>query len=158
MPPIREARQTGAGQMAIQIGLGTALILLSIVVGATAFWLIELLFDRASRSRRGHPRGRLLVFSMAAMIVAVAQMTLAVWLWALTFWGIGAFPDPETSVYFALVAFTTLGFGDLLLPLEWRLLGGFAAANGLLNFGLMTAFLVEVLRAFRIDQKLSRGR
>ena len=51
-----------------------------------------------------------------------------------------------------LVAYTTLGFGDILLPQEWRLLGGMASANGLLNFGLLTAMLVEVLRYVRVEQ------
>mgnify|MGYP003674721669 CR=1 FL=1 len=59
----------------------------------------------------------------------------------------------EESVYFGFVAFTTLGFGDILLPLQWRLLGGMAAANGLLNFGLLTAVIVETLRQVRRMQR-----
>ncbi|MEM9736953.1 MAG: ion channel, partial [Pseudomonadota bacterium] len=50
------------------------------------------------------------------------------------------------ALYFSVVAFTTLGFGDVLLPQEWRLLAGLSAANGLLIFGVSTAFLVEVFR------------
>lgn len=79
-------------------------------------------------------------------------MTLAVWAWALTMLVLGIFETLELSVYFALVAFTTLGFGDVLLPLEWRLLGGMAALNGLLNIGLVTAAMVEVLRQLRLQQ------
>ena len=68
-------------------------------------------------------------------------------------WFIGIFVLFEASVYFALVAFTTLGFGDLLLPQEWRLLGGICAANGLLMIGLLTAILVETLRETRLRQR-----
>jgi len=50
------------------------------------------------------------------------------------------------------VSYTTLGFGDVLLPQEWRLLSGMAAVNGLLNIGLVTAFLVEGLRQVRLSQ------
>ena len=82
----------------------------------------------------------------------MAQMTAGVWAWALTMMALGVFDTLELSVYFSLVAFTTLGFGDVLLPVEWRLLGGMAAANGLLNIGLVTALLVEALRQVRLRQ------
>jgi len=45
-----------------------------------------------------------------------------------------------------------LGFGDILLPMEWRLLAGMAAVNGLLNFGFLTVLTVEVLRRIRLAQ------
>ena len=80
-------------------------------------------------------------------------MTASVWIWAIALWVLGIFVQLETSVYFALVAFTTLGFGDILLPVEWRLLGGVAAANGLLIFGLLTAMMVETLRRTRMRQR-----
>jgi hypothetical protein len=81
------------------------------------------------------------------------MMTLAVWIWAIAFYALGVFITVEASVYFSLVAFTTLGFGDILLPQEWRLLGGICAANGLLMIGLLTAILVEALRETRLKQR-----
>jgi hypothetical protein len=72
---------------------------------------------------------------------------------------LGIFETLEEAVYFALVSYTTLGFGDVLLEKEWRLLSGMAAANGLLNFGLLTALLVEALRHIRLGQMdVRRGR
>jgi hypothetical protein len=59
--------------------------------------------------------------------------------------GIGAFDSLESAVYFSLVSFTTLGFGDIILGKEWRILSGMMAANGLLIFGLTTAVLVDFL-------------
>jgi uncharacterized membrane protein YedE/YeeE len=93
----------------------------------------------------------MLVLCVTALWVLL-QMTIAVWTWAFTFMALGVFDALETSVYFALVAFTTLGFGDILLPVEWRLLGGMAALNGLLNIGLVTAAMVETLRQLRLQQ------
>ena len=43
-------------------------------------------------------------------------MTAGVWIWALVFHALHLFPTFGACVYFTLVAFTTLGFGDLLLP------------------------------------------
>jgi hypothetical protein len=45
-----------------------------------------------------------------------------------------------------------LGFGDVLLPQDWRILAGMTAANGFLNFGLLTALLIEALRQIRLGQ------
>ena len=79
------------------------------------------------------------------------------WLWALVFLAIGAFPSLEPAIYFAIVAFTTLGLGDVVLDQQWRILSGFASANGLLLFGLYTAFLVEVMRRVRTEQMRGRA-
>jgi hypothetical protein len=79
-------------------------------------------------------------------------ITAGVWVWAFAYLWIGAFSTLEQSVYFSLVCFTTLGLGDVLLPQEWRILAGMTAANGFLNFGLLTALLIEALRQIRLGQ------
>jgi hypothetical protein len=66
--------------------------------------------------------------------------------WALTFLAVGAFDALEPAVYFALVSFTTAGFGDITLGPHWRLLSGLTTANGFLMFGWSTAYMVELIR------------
>jgi hypothetical protein len=66
--------------------------------------------------------------------------------WALTFLAVGAFDALEPAVYFALVSFTTAGFGDITLGPDWRLLSGLTTANGFLMFGWSTAYMVELMR------------
>jgi hypothetical protein len=75
----------------------------------------------------------------------LAALSLAIWIWAGFFQILQCFETLEESLYFSMVAFTTLGFGDVTLPPEWRILSGMIAANGLVLFGLNTAFLFEVL-------------
>jgi hypothetical protein len=79
-------------------------------------------------------------------------VTICVWIWALSLWSLGAFPTVEASVYFSLVAFSTLGLGDIVAPQEWRILSVMAAVNGFLSFGLLTALMVEALRQVRLAQ------
>jgi hypothetical protein len=143
----------GQKVMFIQIALGTVLMLLSILIAGASFWLMESWLMRRQRwlSRAPHRPKLILVLCIAAVWIMV-QMTAGVWAWALTMLALGVFDTLELSVYFSLVAFTTLGFGDVLLPVEWRLLSGMAAANGLLNIGLVTALLVEALRQVRLQQ------
>jgi len=139
--------------MLIQIAIGTALLIASVMIAGVSFWFFEWRLVRAHGwlTRTPH-RPKLMLVLCATALWVLLQMTLAVWLWALTFRGLSIFGTLEESVYFALVAFTTLGFGDILLPVEWRLLGGMAALNGLLNIGLMTAAMVEAVRQLRLQQ------
>jgi len=139
--------------MLLQISIGTMVILTTIVVTALVFWFIEGTVTRASPWLIRRPYSpKMAVVLLVTVVTVLIMMTLAVWTWALTFLVIGVFGDLEASVYFSIVAFTTLGFGDVLLPHEWRILGGLTAANGLLNMGLYTALLVEVLRRVRSEQ------
>jgi hypothetical protein len=42
---------------------------------------------------------------------------------ALFYWWQKCLPDAETPFYFSGVTYTSVGYGDLVLPQEWRLLG-----------------------------------
>jgi hypothetical protein len=140
--------------MFLQILIGSLLLLISIGVASLGFWIMETLLVQV-KGWLGRPPHRLKMFVVLAVVSTwiLGQITIGVWLWALTFLGLGIFEALEPAVYFALVAFTTLGFGDILLPTEWRILGGMAAANGLLNFGLLTAVLIEGMRYARVHQR-----
>ena len=139
--------------MPVQIALGSALILVTIVISGLVFLAMESLFLRFHGwlVRPPHPRRQMLVLCATALTV-LGLVTISVWIWALAFLQLGVFNNLETSVYFALVAFTTLGFGDIIIGNEWRLLGGMLAANGLLNIGMSTAILIEVMRQLRLAQ------
>jgi len=139
--------------MILQIALGSGLMVMSIIVAAVAFMFLEMFLMRSQNwlSREPH-QPKLLLVLIVTVVWILGMVTAGVWIWALALWGLKIFITIEASVYFSLVAFTTLGFGDVLLPHEWRLLGGMAAANGLLNMGLLTAMMVEVLRFVRVGQ------
>jgi len=65
-------------------------------------------------------------------------------MWASAYLWLGALSTPEEALYFSLVTFTTLGYGDVTLHEDWRLLSGFQAANGTLMFGWTTALIVAI--------------
>ena len=53
----------------------------------------------------------------------------------------------EEAVYFSVVTFTTLGYGDITLAEhDWRLLSGAEALNGILLVGWSTAILFAVFQ------------
>ena len=46
------------------------------------------------------------------------------------------------------VTYTTVGYGDLVLPQEWRLLGPVEGLTGILMCGLSTGFFFAVVSKF----------
>jgi hypothetical protein len=140
--------------MVVQLLLGSSLIFITALVAAFSWWGLEGFLARTHNWVEREPHGlKLTTVLCVAMLWTVAMTTVSVWIWAAALYTLQIFSTVEASVYFSLVVFTTLGFGDVLLPVEWRLLGGLAAANGLLVFGLLTAMLVETLRQTRMRQR-----
>jgi hypothetical protein len=145
--------------MLIQIALGSGLLVLNIAIAALGAFALETVYVRAHRWLIRPPqRPKLLLLIAGTAVFALTIITAAVWVWALAYELIGVFPTLETAVYFSLVCFTTLGFGDIILPLDWRVLAGMEAANGFLHFGLMVAIMVEALRQVRVLQIEHRRR
>jgi hypothetical protein len=65
--------------------------------------------------------------------------------WALYYFFKGAIGDLQAAFYFSAVTYTTTGYGDLVLPEEWRLLGGIEALTGILLCGWSTGFFFAVV-------------
>ena len=66
--------------------------------------------------------------------------------WAAAYWLLGALPDIRSSMLFSLGAMTTYGGSDLDLRQHWRLMGALEALNGIILFGLTTAFLFSMIQ------------
>ena len=139
--------------MFLQITIGTVLLLFNITVAAIGAMMIEATIIRLQPWLLRPPHRPRLVLLLAGVSMGVLGIiTVAVWVWAFAFLLLAGFASMEAAVGYALEVFTTLGLGDVTLPPEWRILAGMAAANGFLNFGFLTALLIETLRQVRIAQ------
>lgn len=139
--------------MVLQFLIGTGLILFTIILSGGGLWFLEIGLARRRAWLLKPPHRPKLILTLCVLALWIMlQFTVAVWSWAILFLLMGLFEGIEPALYFALVSFTTLGFGDLLLPQDWRLLSGLAAANGLMHFGVMTAFMIEGIRQVRLSQ------
>jgi len=65
--------------------------------------------------------------------------------WAGVYCLLGLLPDMETAIYFSITSYTTVGYGDVVLPATWRLLGPIEAGVGILMLGWSTAIIVTVI-------------
>lgn len=146
--------------MMFQLLLGSGLIIASIIVSVIMIGAaIELLLWFVGKLSRGSHTLESFIALGATTTWFVFVVTVNVWLWAFAYLWIGVFESLEEALYFSLVCFTTLGFGDVILPEHWRLLSGFTATAGFILFGLGTAFLFEIMsRYYREGQARRRGR
>ena len=85
------------------------------------------------------------IVSAYVLIMALAAFTESA-LWAAFYVWVGALPDFSDAIYFSLVTFTTLGYGDVTLNDAWRMLAATQAATGILIFGWSTAVIVAVVQ------------
>lgn len=129
-----------------QIVLGSTFLALCFVVEILLLtWCTVTIINRDKKwSAKG------VFFATAAPIAVslafiVATHTIQVWIWAIVWVLLEVLPDWNSAIYFSLVTFTTLGYGDIVLGEGLRIFGSFASVAGLLAFGLSTAYLVAMM-------------
>ena len=133
--------------MILQLLIGTFLIAVTVVIHAVGTitmipvirrLVIYAIGQRGEASRVG--------YTIVVVLWLFLLHTAEVWIWAAAYLHLTELPDLESALYFSTACFTTLGFGDLVLDPQWRLLSALEAANGILLFGWSTAFLFAVVR------------
>jgi hypothetical protein len=83
--------------------------------------------------------------TLVVIALLVVHLTEAV-CWAAFFSYNGCFADFNTSLYFSMTTYTTVGYGDVVLrDKEWRLLAGLEALTGSLMLCWSTVILVQVI-------------
>ena len=68
--------------------------------------------------------------------------------WATAYWQLGAIGTLEEAMFYSVDSITTRGASGLTLEQPWRTMGALEAANGVLLFGMSTAFLFAVMQAY----------
>lgn len=138
---------TGEGSlMFTNLGIGMAMLVLTTVIHAVAMkFARDLVHSHAGRLRQ-----RLRTFPLYNVLGIILLMFVAlflqVYLWALAYLLLGAIEELEQALYFSMVTFTTLGYGDVVLPAKWNLLSSIEGANGIIMFGWTTAIVMAVVQ------------
>ncbi len=130
-----------------QLFIGTVVIALTIAIQAELYSFLSHRFERLlnlARRRLGRFANTGIITTSVLFVMLVHSVN--VWIWALVYLAVGAFNALEPALYFSLVSFTTVGFGDITLGPDWRLLSGLTAANGFLTFGWSTAYMIALAR------------
>ncbi len=108
----------------------------AVVVARMMVHLINSVHLRVFNVFRAHALLLFLVFT-----VLLASHLMQALVWAIAYYLIGGFDDLATSLYFSLSSYTTVGYADVVLPQNMRLLGPLEAAIGVLMFGWSTGYI-----------------
>jgi hypothetical protein len=109
--------------------------------------IAELLLNRRGYLEQKHART---YHAIVMILVFSGILTLHITetiVWAGFYYANALFSDFETSIYFSMTSYTTIGYGDVLLPRNWRLLGVIQGVTGVLLCGISTAFFFAVMTA-----------
>lgn len=125
--------------MTIPLLIGSGILAASVVIQVLA--ILALLFFLRRRDRLGRLDENLRAATGAlsgGMLILFIGHLLQVGLWAALFVWLGEFEVYATAFYHSMVNFSSLGYGDVVMSEEWRLLGAMEASSGILMFGLST--------------------
>jgi hypothetical protein len=82
----------------------------------------------------------------AATLVAIFLHAVEAVIWAGVYMTLGALPDGKDALLYSLGAMTSYGHEKFDLAEHWQLMGALEALNGMILFGLTTAFLYGMIR------------
>lgn len=129
-----------------------ALIALTIMIHAAGVVFIALGIERIAARRVAH-RHVTQVTSLAAIAIIVGVAVSLVILhgiecfaWAYAYVQLGALPSPANALLYSVDSMTTRGASGLMLEREWRMMGASEAGDGMLLFGVSTAFLFYLMQ------------
>ena len=80
-----------------------------------------------------------------ATLLAILLHAIEAMIWAGVYLILGALPDGKSALLYSLSAMTTYGHEPFFLADHWRLMGALEALNGMILFGLTTAFLYSII-------------
>ncbi len=133
--------------------LGLSLIVLTIAIHTTAVVLVAFGLETRIRVRvdRHEPDRLRAISTMIGHIAAVALILAALHglegvLWASAYWWLGALDSFTDASVYALATMTTFEIPGLTLPSRFQMISAVQAVNGVLLFGISTAFLFAVIQ------------
>lgn len=126
--------------------VGIVLIIITILIHSLLTRYIIHLVKRKNNPKHEHliQSNEYWVSGIVLMIFLASLLESSIW--AMVYNLLGVLPDFGSSLYFSIVTFTTLGYGDITLASNWRLLASFEAALGIIVFGWSTAIVMAVVQ------------
>jgi hypothetical protein len=133
---------------------GLSLIALTIAIQALGIVAMGLVLHRIWARVSSRSLGLRHVFAILIGLIGTVGLILAVLhgveagLWAAAYWWLGAIVSPEEAMLYSIDSITTRGASGLTLPAQWRMLGALEAVDGMLLFGISTAFIFAVMQTY----------
>jgi len=98
------------------------------------------------RRMAGEKASHFVIFVAFAALASAVYLAIEAAAWALLYLWLGALPAWAPAMLYSLEAITSFGHAQIHLEDRWELLGAIEAVNGLILFGLTTAFLFAAIQ------------
>lgn len=130
--------------MLLPLLMGMPVILCNMLLQSLAsVWCIRFYIKRF-HDKENALAGVLALFGIITILLL--GNLLQILLWGALFLWLGEFTTLVDAVYHSGVNFATLGYGDIVMSVKWKLLGPLEAVNGALMIGLSGACMLAVLQ------------
>jgi hypothetical protein len=130
--------------LSLALGLGMYVLTLGVQMVPTTI-LLRIAASRHPRSlTRPSFRASFILLQLVAMLMLLTHL-VNIALWAGLFWLCGEFGGLESAFYHSAVNYSSLGYGDIVMSMRWRLLGPLEAIDGIVMFGISTALIVGLV-------------
>jgi voltage-gated potassium channel Kch len=136
--------------MLVNIIIGVLVIGLTILIHGygTIYWIKFIRKKYKKKTTKSLSKRIVWILIYSAIFLLSLNFIEAI-IWGFTYYllpGITEFESIEKAIYFSLVTFTTLGYGDITINSANRMLAGFEAMNGALLLGWTTAMMFSLLQ------------
>jgi hypothetical protein len=133
--------------MLMKLSVAGCLVALTVLIHAAGFSaLLRVIMRWHALAASGSRTVTGMVMALTSWLVLIHLGEIA--LWGSAYWWWGCMPDAESAIYFSGVTYTTLGYGDRLLPTPWRMLAPLEALTGILMCGLSTGLFFAIVSRF----------
>ena len=135
---------------ALVLAIGFGMIALTIFINVTGIVLwLNLLARHLESLEQTNKDPNLFRAILSTSIVLVSIHVLQAFTWALLYLvlpGHSGLAKMTDAFYFSMITITTLGYGDITLNEQWRLLSGLESMIGIIVFGMSTAMMYAVVQ------------
>jgi hypothetical protein len=129
------------------IGLTIAIHAIGVVMMALAGARLRVRLEtRSLRLWRAVPIVIGAVAAVGPLLAALHGVEAAIW--AAAYLWLGALDTPSDAILYSVDSMTTRGASGLTLQRHWQMMGALEAADGMLLFGISTAYVFAVLQAY----------
>jgi hypothetical protein len=132
------------------------LIVINVIFHVIGLGLFNARLDQFLTKVKNHRHYDFIFVLVMGLTVLWATFLLAVeaGVWAVAYRSLGALPDNKSALLYSLSAITTYGHSEIFLAEYWRLMGALEAVNGIMLFGLTTAFMYGMVqRVWPIERR-----
>ena len=138
-----------------QLAISAGMIALCVLIhGIALFTLTHAMRTKAAKERFHKLQPLSLqgtLFTLGVVLALVLVHFVEIWAFALLYGFLGALPTFEDSLYISTISYSTVGFSDSQIAVEWRMIAAAESILGVILLGWSTAFFIRVLGRLESD-------